>query len=282
VLSRMPRKVLFFYHKFQRRRSGTPGLRIAWLYWAMMIEGTNCAASKHAFLHDADAFFVDRDSLERQYADCRDRGMMTLGVEKRGDAFFSANGYAIPGTWETMYSVHWARSRSPLALKGELRDTPHGRHEFDAMLYAQYLDYNSGKIGVMAPPPRVVHFHGTIGRYRGYNEQRNGSVADNHFRLLLLSMLQELVPEDLGTRNLPTPRELARGLDNPTAPVRYDSQSAADEFPIFRRQIDELMQAPVFTGERATRVRGYIAPFDDYFASRPPGQRRSAEPWTLR
>ena len=145
VLSRIPRKVHFFIHKLQRRRSH--GNAANWLHWAMIIEGTNCANSKHAFLHDADAFFVDPDSLERQYAECRDRGMITLGVEYRADSFFSANGYAIPGTWEMMYSVPWARSRSPLALKGKWRNTPHGRHEFDTMLYAQYLDYASARSG---------------------------------------------------------------------------------------------------------------------------------------
>ncbi len=278
ALSRMPWKVHHFIHTFQRLRSGDMH---STLHWAMIVEGTNCVNSKHAFLHDADAFFIDPNSLERQYAECRDRGMITLGVEYRADTFFSANGYSIPGTWEMMYSVPWARSRSPLALKGKWRDTPLGRHEFDTMLYPQYLDYACGKVGAMMPRPRLVHFHGTIGRYRGYNDPRNGPAADNLFRLLLLSMLQELVPKDLCTRKLPTPRELARGLDDPTASIRYDSQRAADEFPGFRRQIDELMQAPVFAGERATCIRGYIAPFDDYFASRPPRERGSAEPWTL-
>ena len=90
------------------------------------------------------------------------------------------------------------------------------------------------------------------------------------FRLLLLSMLEELVPDDIGTRILPTPSELARGLDEPTAPVRYDSPRAAREFPGFRRQIDELLKAPVFAGERAARVQDYLRPFDDYFATRAP------------
>src|SRR5260370_32763098 len=84
LLSRMPRKVHFFIHKLQRPRSH--GIAANWLHWAMIIEGTNCANSKHAFLHDADAFFVDPDGLERQYAECRDRGMITLGVEYRADS----------------------------------------------------------------------------------------------------------------------------------------------------------------------------------------------------
>jgi hypothetical protein len=266
LLSRMPRKVHFFIHKFQRSRSH--GFAANWLHWAMIIEGTNCANSKHAFLHDADAFFVDPHGLERQYVECRDRGMITLGVEHRADSFFSANGYAIPGTWEMMYSVPWARSRSPLFLKGRRRDTSHGIHEFDTMLHAQYLDFASGKVGAMVPPPRLVHFHGTIITYRAFTDPKNTLVADDVFRLLLLSMLQELVPEDVGTRILPTPIELARGLDERGASVRYNSPRAAREYPGFRRQIDELLQAPVFAGKRAARIRDYLRPFDDHFATR--------------
>jgi hypothetical protein len=264
LLSRMPRMVHFFVHKVQSVRSH----RTAGLHWAMVVEGTNCANSKYAFLHDADAFFIDSDSLERQYAECRDRGMMTLGVESRADAFFSDNGYAIPGTWELMYSVPWARSRSPVALKPRWKDTPHGRFVFDSMLYPQYLDYESGKVGVMLRPPRLVHFHATILTYRAFLDAKKESVTDDLFRLLLLSMLEDLMPEDIGTRILPRPRELARGLDDPTAPVRYDSLRAGREFPGFRRQIDELFKAPVFAGERAARIRDYVRPFDNYFRTR--------------
>ncbi len=239
-----------------------------WLHWAMIVEGTNRANSKYAFLHDADAFFIDPSGLERQYAECRDRGMITLGVEYRADSFFSAHGYAIPGTWEMMYSVPWARSRSPLALKGKRRDTPHGMHEFDTMLYAQYLDYAFGKVGAMVPPPRLAHFHATIITYRTYTDPKNRLVADDLFRLLLLSMLEELVPDGIGTRLLPAPNELARGLDTSTAQIRYNTPRAAREFPGFRRQIEDLLQAPVFAGKRGAQIREYLRPFDDYFATR--------------
>ena len=266
VLSRLPRTVDLFIHKFQRPRSHI--MAANWLHWAMIVEGTNCANSKHAFLHDADAFFIERDSLELQYAECRDRGMLTLGVENRADAFFLANAYTIPGTWEMMYSVPWAISRSALALKGNWRDTPHGPYEFDTMLHAQYLDYTTGKVGVMASPPQLVHFHATISTYRAYIDPKNVLVADDLFRLLLLSMLEELVPESARTSILPAPGELARGLDDPTALIRYDSPRAAGEFRHFRRQINEILLAPVFAGERAAQIREYVRPFDNYFATR--------------
>jgi hypothetical protein len=136
------------------------------------------------------------------------------------------------------------------------------------MLYPQYLDYASGKVGAMVRPPRLIHFHGTITRYRSYVDPKIRYVGDDLFRLLLLSMLQELAPEGVATRILPGPGELARRLGEPTAPIRYDSPRAAHQYPGFRRQIDELLQAPVFAGERAARIRDYIRPFDEYFATR--------------
>jgi hypothetical protein len=234
----------------------------------MIVEGTNRATSRSAFLHDADAFFIDADGLERQYAEHRDRGMTTLGVQWRADAFFSRIGYSIPGTWEMMYSVPWARSRPPIALKGQWQDTPHGRHEFDTMLYPQFLDFATGKVGAMEAPPRTVHFHGTVTTYRVFAERGIGPVRDDLCRLLLLSILEELVPGD-GARILPAPSELARGLVDPSGTIRYDSPRAAREYPHFRRQVDELCEAPTFAGERAERLLGFLRPFDEYFATRP-------------
>jgi hypothetical protein len=61
LLSRMPRMVRFFVHKVQKVRShGTAGL-----HWAMVVEGSNCANSKYAFMQDDDAFFIDSERMER-------------------------------------------------------------------------------------------------------------------------------------------------------------------------------------------------------------------------
>ena len=84
--------------------------------------------------------------LERQYRECRDRGMDTLGVTARWDPFFDEVGYRSPATWELMYSTRWARAtarRRPQGAAGATR--PRGRHEFDTMLYPEYLDYASGQ-----------------------------------------------------------------------------------------------------------------------------------------
>ena len=67
-----------------------------------------------------------------------------------------------------------------------------GPYEFDSMLYPMYLDAPSGTIGVMEPPPGLVHFNGTIVSYRFFRMGR-GKV-DELFRLLLLAMLEDLIP----------------------------------------------------------------------------------------
>lgn len=235
-------------------------------HWVMAVRGTNRARCAHAFLHDADAFFLETDGLERQYRECRDRGMYTLGVTARLDPLFREAGYTIPGTWELMYSTRWARSRSPYALKGLVRPTDRGPQEFDSMLYPQYLDFPSGKVGVMEPPPGLAHFSGTIVTYRAFR----GGVGriDQFFRILLLSILEELIPSADGERVVPTVSELARGLESDDAPVSYTSVVASEQYPIFRDLLEQLCESPVFAGDRAARVRELVAPFDAHFQNR--------------
>jgi hypothetical protein len=248
------------------RRMRPPGS--AATHWMMVVNGTTFARCGHAFLHDADAFFLDNDGLERQYRECVDRGMHTLGVTARWDPEFVAKGYAIPGTWELMYSTRWARARSPFELKGRLWPTPDGPMLFDSMLYRQYLDFPSGKVGVMEHPPRFVHFNGTIFSYRTFRDRGGAAVVDELFRILLLAILEDLVPDASGRRVVPTVDELAAGLDDPGAPVTYGTATATQEYPIFRAMIDELREAPIMRGERSSRIVELLRPFDAHFAQR--------------
>jgi hypothetical protein len=235
-------------------------------HWAMMVEAIDAARCEYCFLHDADAFFLDADGLERQYRECRERGMDTLGVEARSDSFFEEIGYIIPGTWELMFSTRWARRRDPTTLKGRWRSSPHGIHEFDNLLYPQYLDFPKGKIGMMEVPPRFVHFSSAVITYRVFCQAPRPHVVDELFRLLSLALLEELLP---GTnRALPPVAELTRGLRDPTAPVTYDSNVAIDQYPTFRRLVEDLCQAPIMRGARAVKIRTLIRPFDEHFQYR--------------
>ena len=243
------------------------------LHWLAIVQGTREARCETIFLHDSDAFFRTNDGIERQYREFLDRSLFTLGVTARWDALFREAGYQIPGTWEMMYGTRWARLHPPFSHKGRRETTPHGVHEFDTMLYPQYLDYRSGKVGVMADPPRLVHFNGTIVTYRAYQERQGRPVVDELFRLLLLAILENLLPPSHGKRVVPTVAELARGLTDPSAPVTYGTAAAAREFVTFRRLLDEMCDAPVMAGDRARRVREMIRPFDDHFAANPTSPR---------
>ncbi len=239
------------------------------LHWLAIVRGTAAARAEAIFLHDSDSFFLEADGLERQYREFDDRGMLTLGVTARWDPLFRQSGFEMPGTWEMMYSTRWARRHSPVLHKGRLMPTAQGPHVFDTMLYPQFLDSATGKVGVMAHPPRFVHFNGTIVTYRAFREARAGGVVDELFRLLLLAILAELIPGPGGRRVVPSVAEVTRGLADPSAPVTYGSQVATQEFPIFRRMIGELCEAPIMQGDRAGRIAELIRPFDDHFAGRP-------------
>ncbi|HXJ84536.1 MAG TPA: hypothetical protein VMS64_38335 [Candidatus Methylomirabilis sp.] len=254
-------------------------------HWAMIVEGIDATHCEHAFLHDADAFFLDVDGLERQYRECCERTMDTLGVQARWDPFFEEIGYTIPGTWELMFSTRWARRRDPTTLKGRWRSSPHGVYEFDTMLYPQYLDFPTGRIGVIDPPPRFVHFASAVTTYRIFRYAPRPSVVDEMFRLLSLALLEELLPG--ADRALPTVAELARGLTDSTAPVTYDSRVALEQYPTFRRSIDHLCQVPIFQGACAQRIRELIRPFDEHFHGRTstgaaPGESGTPSPRRIR
>ena len=95
------------------------------------------------------------------------------------------------------------------------------------MLHAQFLDYPSGRVGVMASPPRFVHFNGTIVTYRDFRNRAGRTVSDELFRVLLLAVLEDLIPDRDGGSVVPPVEELSQGLADPRAPVTYLSESAA-------------------------------------------------------
>jgi hypothetical protein len=241
-------------------------------HWLTCVNGTARAQCAYAFLHDADAFVVDCGSLERQYRECRDRELYTLGVAYRKDECLLRIDQHIPATWELMYSVAWAFRHGPVVFKPGRLTTPQGEMLFDSMIQPQYLDYGSGKIALMEPPPEFVHFGGVICTYRAWRQWSRKSsgqpIADQRLRLLLLALLEDLIPDADGLRALPTVEELTRGLTDPTAPVTYATTEAAHEYPTFRSRIETLCQIPIFQGRRADRIREQLRPFDEYYEQR--------------
>jgi len=133
------------------------------------------------------------------------------------------------------------------------------------MLYPQFVDYPSGKVGILDPPPRLVHFSGAITTYRTFRSRVGHPVVDEYFRLLFLALLEDLLPSPDGPRVLPSVGELTRGLDDPSAPVTYGSRQATREYPIFREMVDDLCKSSIFQGPRADRISELMRPFDEHF-----------------
>lgn len=260
-LARLRPAADFFVHRIGDRLKIHP----EWVYWAMVVEGINRATSEYIFLQDADAFLLESDGLERQYRECRDRGMLTLGVLARWDPFFREIGYTIPGTYELMFSASWIRNYRPLDIKGQNRETAYGSRAFDTLLYPQFRDYASGKIGVLEPPMRLLHFNGAITKYRlflgGVGQQR----IDENYRILFLALMEDLIPSPGGERLLPSVIELARGLDDASAAISYCSPKVTRDFPTFRAMIEDLCNSPLFRGPRGDQIRASMLPFDRYY-----------------
>ncbi|MBX7254784.1 MAG: hypothetical protein K1Y02_00385 [Candidatus Hydrogenedentes bacterium] len=241
-------------------------LGVSGSHWMTIVKGASCATAQYIFLHDSDSFFLDAEFLEQQYRQCVEGGLYTLGVESRWDPSFTEIGYSLPGTWELMFSNRWIRSRLPGNAKAMLHQTPHGPIMFDTLLYAQYLDFKSGKIRVAEGANRIVHFSATIITYREFRRRTGKCVADMLFRILFLALLETVVPAQKG-RLLPAVEELAKGLTDASRPVHYRVEGIDQDYAEFRGMIDQLCGAPIIKGARADRLRELLVPFDTHFAA---------------
>jgi hypothetical protein len=237
-------------------------------HWAQIVESIEAADTDYIFLHDADAFFTDGDLLETSYEMCRAQGLQTLGVTARWDPAFTQIGMQLPGTWELMFSSRWARSWRPVDHKSGLRSTDRGRINFDTMLYPQYLEYAKGKVRVRESNA-FLHLSGTIVTYRAFIAFRDRQIGDELFRLLFLSLLQEVSPAFQGASALPSVAELADGLSDSRRRVHYRFPGAAAKYAEFRSFVAMLMDAPVFAASRKS-MAALIRPFDEHFAALDP------------
>lgn len=235
-------------------------------HFTQILRGIEVATSTAIYLHDADAFWLEPDGVEQQYREFRDRSMYTLGVTPRRDPMFLEKGYEIPGTWELMFSNPWVRTRNREAIKGGWYPLPNGEWRwFDTLLADQYINYPSGKFGVMAKPPNLVHFYATITDYRQWLRSRHQrGVVDRSFNLLFLSMLSQGMSSPSAEISLPVPAELARGLIDETAPITYVGV-VRKQYAGFRENLHALLTGPI-SARVADSLRSAILPFDKHYS----------------
>jgi hypothetical protein len=244
-------------------------------HFTSILRGILATTTEAIYLHDADAFWLEEGGVESQYREFREREMYTLGVTARKE--FREQGLAIAATWELILSNSWVRTRLPAEMKSGWYPLPNGQWKwFDTLLYDEYMDYSSGRIGVMLNPPKLLHFYGTVIQYRRW--QRNGRskpTEDKTFVLLLLSILAEAIPEGRQDSLLPHPHQLACGLSDASAPITYLDQAAPTKYAEFRNNIDVLCSGPAFSNDVTRRIYDLLAPFDEHFRKLNDGARFS-------
>jgi hypothetical protein len=229
-------------------------------HWMTIVGALREAGTDLIYLHDSDAFFTGKDLVESNYRMCRDQQLVSLGVTTRWDPKFQELQIEIPGTWELMFSAAWARKWTPVDHKAGQHDTPIGPVFFDTMLYPQYRDYGSGLIRVV-DSDAFVHLSGTVVTYRKFLDFAERNVGDELFRLLFLSLLNELSPQIESECKLPSVEELALGLRDPTRRVHYCFPDAVRNYKDFSATIVKLVATPLFAPHEQEIAR-LLAPFD--------------------
>lgn len=261
-----------------RLRYVEPGLRWRLLmphvhnHPAMIALATEASTCKFAFVHDLDAFMHDADTVENLFGEFRERGMVAMGITPRWDESFNKMDLTIPGTWELFFDTQWLQSYPRQMVFGRTQITPAGDTAFDSMLYPQYLEAYSGRVGVSHNPPSIVHFNGTVRTFRNYQLRGQHQVTDQLFRLALLSAIETVLRDRRETRITPEPHILHRGLNEAAhadVPVRYDSTINNRGYPEFRYMLDQMCETPVFRGARAREIRSIFNPFDQHFGYQP-------------
>lgn len=255
-----------------RIRYTEPGLRWGFLmshvhnHPAMMALATESATCRYAFVHDLDAFLLEPDIIESMYDEVLEREMVAMGVSARWDPGFERLQMTIPGTWELFYDTCWIQKWPRQMMFGRKEMTSIGEIEFDSMLYPQYLDYGSGKVGISRRSHKIVHFNGTIRTYRMSQKKSARRINDDLFRLLLLSLLETVTVPNNEQCVCPSVSTLALGLTDPSAKVQYLSDVNRNGYGEFRRMIERMCDALVFAGSRCAKIRELIQQFDQHFA----------------
>ncbi len=234
---------------------------------AMMAIACEHAKCRYAFVHDLDAFLLESSTIESLFDEATERQMYAMGVTERWDSGFQKLGMSIPGTWELFFDTVWLKKWPRQMVFGRCERTEIGAIEFDSMLYPQYLDYCSGRIGVTRNEYRIVHFNGTVRSFRVFQQKKmtNQPVHDSLFRILLLSILETMTNHDGEHRLTPTIEFLSECLDRSRSEIVYNQEVNMRGYAEFRTMVDEMLQAPIFNRDNEAQIRSKIASFDAHF-----------------
>ncbi|HMC40211.1 MAG TPA: hypothetical protein VKI19_11150 [Acidimicrobiales bacterium] len=231
-----------------------------------VVKGISVSSTSHVIFHDADLFLLDDDFLDGQYETCRDRELECLGVSPVWDPWYETKGLRLAATWEMVASVPWLRAFPPYRQIGHDGKLFGEVHTFDTTLYAQSLTPGY-RVDWVDRSADFVHFNYVITAYRHFQRLGPGFV-DDHFRLLLIALFVDLFSEESPPQGLPTLAELADGIGDAAAPVRYVRDEAhASRWAGFRAQLDRVLGAEYVAAPAAAEAVTALSAFDQFYGA---------------
>lgn len=234
-------------------------------YGIQLITGVSVASGSHVILHDADLFLTEPSGLDGRYTRTRDEGLDVSGVDQAWDTWFTDHDLTIAATWELCARRDWLRSFPPYLHMGHEGELLGERHIFDITLHAQGLS-DQRRIAIHDHGDRIVHFNHVIGTYRHF-QKAHGSFDDDRFRLLLIRLFIDLFAQHDHPYDLPTIEELALGLDDPRALVRYPpvSDRTRQDYADYRRKLQLILTGAWASADRADDAATALRAFDAHY-----------------
>jgi hypothetical protein len=231
-----------------------------------LIAATAAAPATHLILHDADLFMFRDDFLDTRYEECRDRALACLGVEPVvWDGWYEEHGRQLAATWELCASVDWLRSFPPAMHLSHDGEAWGETHTFDTTLHPQALT-DKERIAVSGAGNDLVHFGFVTATYRLWQRRRTGE--DGGFVHLLLRVLIESFAKNREGYEFPSAAELAAGLWDPEAPIRYPGvEDGRAAYTAFRTELSRALDGPWLGGDQRSRAEQVLAPFDSFYSA---------------
>lgn len=230
-----------------------------------IITGVGVARASHLVLHDADLFLLRPDALDRHYEHTARHGLAVCGVDPVWDTWFAERGLELAATWEMCTARDWMRAFPPSMHMGHAAEILGQQHVFDTTLHPQALT-DPRRIAVRPDPEGIVHFNYVISTYRHF-QRSAGPFVDERFRLLLVRLFVDLFAMTPFDYRLPALDELAGGLRDDRARVRYPSptRDTAQEYRSWREKVDRILAGQWTSPARRESAASALTPFDRHY-----------------
>jgi hypothetical protein len=234
-------------------------------HFLQIYHGAAAARTTHAILHDADLFLTDPEFVAQRFRACSERRLACLGVERRFDDWYEFNHLGpVLATWELMFDVRWLRGFPPWQISGQSDRVGDVEKKFDTMDYVQ-VRTPADRRALYESPNGYVHFNWAITHYRLFQGSDGGPFTDGHFLILLMRLLSDAFGQTDGCHQLPSVKDLARGICDAETHVNYCEHGIETRYAKFRRQIGRVIEARAVGSLQAERIEHALLPFDAAF-----------------